>query len=90
MANIKSAEKKARQSEKKNLQNRMVKSRMNTEIKKFKEAVATKEFKLAEELLRVVSGLLDGGAQDGVIHKNKADRNKANFAKMLHKAKEAK
>ena len=87
MANIKSAQKRIGVNEKKNLQNRMIKSEINTNIKKFKNALATKEFKLAEELLRVVSSLLDNGAQDGVLHKNKADRNKANLAKQLSDAK---
>ena len=87
MANIKSAKKRIGVNEKKNLQNRMIKSEINTNIKKFKAALAAKEFKLAEELLRVVSSLLDNGAQDGVLHKNKADRNKANLAKQLSDAK---
>jgi len=87
MANIKSAKKRIGVNEKKNLQNRMIKSEINTNIKKFRGAVAAKEFKLAEELYAVVSSLLDNGAQDGVLHKNKADRNKAKLAKLLSGAK---
>ena len=92
MANIKSAKKRAKVSEKKNLENRMIKSKINTHVKKYKAAVTAKEFVLADELLRVVVSLLDNGAQDGVMHKNKADRNKAKLTKMLHdaKAKESK
>ena len=90
MANTKSAQKRVSVTEKKNLQNRMIKSEINTNIKKFKTAVAASEFALAEELLRIVTSSLDNGAQDGVLHKNKADRNKASLAKMLSKAKTAK
>ena len=84
MANIKSAQKRVGVNEKKNLQNRMIKSEINTNIKKFRAAIAAKEVELATELLRVVTSLLDNGAQDGVLHKNKADRNKANLAKTLN------
>ena len=86
MANIKSAKKRIGVNEKKNLQNRMIKSEINTNVKKFKASVAAKEFKLAEELLRVVSSSLDSGVQDSVIHKNKADRDKSKLAKMLSNA----
>ena len=87
MANIKSAQKRIAVNQKKNLQNRMIKSEVNTNIKKFRAAVAAKEFALAEELFRVVSSSLDNAAQDGVFHKNKADRNKATLAKLLSDAK---
>jgi len=87
MANIKSAKKRAKVSEKKNLQNRMAKSEIKTYTKKFLDAIKTKELALAEELLRVLTSLVDNGAQDGVMHKNKADRNKAKFSKMLDTAK---
>ena len=86
MANIKSAKKRIGANEKKNLQNRMVKSAINTDIKKFRASVTAKEFKLAEELLRVVTSSLDKGVQDGVLHKNKADRNKAKLTKLLNNA----
>ena len=87
MANIKSAEKRIDVNEKKRQQNRSQKSAINTDIKKFKAAVAAKEFKLADELYNVVTSSLDNGAQDGVLHKNKADRNKAKLAKLLSDAK---
>ena len=83
MANIKSAKKRIGVNEKKNAQNRMIKSELNTNIKKFKAAVAAREVALAEAQLRVLTALLDNCAQDGIIHKNKADRNKAKFSKML-------
>lgn len=90
MANIKSAQKRIGVNEKKNLQNRMIKSEISTTIKKFRAAIAANEIKLAEELLRVLSSALDNGAQDGVIHKNKADRNKAKLTKLLDDSKRTK
>jgi len=87
MANIKSAKKRIATNEKKNLENRMVKSKISTEVKKFKAAVAAGEFDLADELLKVVFAELDSAAGDSVMHKNKAARNKAKYSKMLHDAK---
>ena len=87
MANIKSAKKRIATNEKKNLQNRMAKSKISTDVKKFKAAVAAKELKLAEELLSVVFAELDSAAGNDTIHKNKAARNKAKLSKMLHDAK---
>jgi len=90
MANIKSAKKRISVNEKKNLQNRMIKSQINSALKKFRTAVAAKELDLAAELLSVLTSLLDNAAQDGVMHKNKADRNKAKLSKLLSDAKAAK
>lgn len=90
MANIKSAKKRIATNEKKNLENRMAKSKMSTDIKKFKAAVTAGEFVLADEMLKVVFAELDSAAGQNVIHKNKAARNKASLSKMLHDAKNKK
>lgn len=90
MANIKSAEKRILVNQKKTAQNKAQKSELNTFTKKFKTAVAAKEFSLAEELYKSITSLLDKASQDSVIHKNKADRQKASFAAQLSKAKAAK
>lgn len=90
MANIKSAKKRIATNEKKKLENRMVKSKVNTDTKKFKAAVTAGELVLADELLNVLFSELDSAAGSDVIHKNKAARNKANLSKMLHDAKNKK
>jgi len=90
MANIKSAKKRIATNEKKNLENRSAKSKVNTEVKKFKAAIAANEIALAEELLNVVFSELDSAAGSSVMHKNKAARNKAKLSKMLHDAKNKK
>lgn len=87
MANIKSAEKRILVNQKKTAQNKAQKSELNTYIKKFKTSVTAKEFTLAEELYITVTKLLDKAAQDSVIHKNKADRQKAILATQLQTAK---
>ena len=87
MANIKSAKKRIATNEKKNHENRMVKSKISTDIKKFKTAVAAGEFVLAEEILKGVFAELDSAAGGNVLHKNKAARNKAKLSKLLHEAK---
>ena len=82
MPNIKSAEKRVKTTEKKNLRNRMVKSKMKTAIKKFEAAVDAGS-EDAEALMRQASGEVDKAASKGVIHKNAANHKKAQLAKKL-------
>lgn len=84
MPNIKSAVKRVKVTEKKNLRNRMVKSAMKTQVKKFETAVAANEADAA--ILSATQGMLDRAAAKGVIHKNAANRKKARLAKRLAKA----
>ena len=85
MPNIKSAIKRVKVSEKKNLRNRMIKSAMRTSIKKFETAVAAGT--ADQKILSTTQGAVDKAASKGVIHKNAANRKKARLAKRL--AKEA-
>jgi small subunit ribosomal protein S20 len=84
MANIKSAIKRIKVNETKRERNKPVKSALATEIKKFRLAVDNNELKHAEELLKEVFSALDSAAADNVIHKNKADREKAKLSKLLY------
>ena len=83
MPNIKSAEKRVKINKKKTAENKSVKSRLSTYIKKFKAAIANKDFQVAEIAYNDVISLLDKAASDNVIHKNNANRKKAHFAKLL-------
>ncbi|MBO5022623.1 MAG: 30S ribosomal protein S20 [Clostridia bacterium] len=83
MPNIKSAEKRVKVIETKTAQNKAIKSRISTFIKKFKTAVANKEVENAEKMYVEVVSLMDKAAVDNVIHKNSANRKKAHFTKML-------
>lgn len=90
MANIKSAIKRINVTRTKNSQNRPIKTQISNEIKKFKTALAAKELKHAESQLNVVFSVLDSAAVDNVIHKNKANRQKAKLAAELAKAQNKK
>ena len=81
--NIKSAIKRVKVSEKKNLRNRMIKSSMKTSVKKFDTAIA--EGNADAALLSATQGAVDRAASKGVIHKNAANRKKARMAKRLNK-----
>lgn len=83
MPNIKSAEKRMGTALKNRKINRSIKSKMATNIKKFKTAIANKEIETAEAQFKIVVSLLDSASQDNVIHKNNASKKQAHFAKML-------
>lgn len=87
MPNIKSAIKRVGVNEKKNLENRMIKSKILTYTKKFKEQVKENNLEEASKLLSEVFSLLDTAAKDNVIHKNNANSKKATLAKLLDNAK---
>ena len=73
MANHKSALKRVGVSEKKNLRNRMITSQVKTAVKSFDKALASED-KAAVESAYV------NAAGKGVIHKNAANRKKAQLA----------
>lgn len=73
MPNIKSAKKRVLVSDKKRLENKMVRSQMNTAVKKFNAAIAENNVELAESLLPKTSSMIDNAAVKGVIHKNAAN-----------------
>ena len=87
MPNIKSAIKRVKVTEKKNLRNRMIKSAMRTNVKKFATALEAGQADAA--LLNATQGAVDKAAAKGVIHKNAANRKKARLAKALNKAAQA-
>lgn len=76
LANIKSAIKRAELNVKQNEKNSAQKSAMRTAIKAFEENPS-------EELYRVASSAIDKAETKGLIHKNKAGRDKARLAAKL-------
>ncbi len=84
MPNIDSAVKRVRTSEKANLQNNAQKSAMRSAIKKF-EAAAAESAENSEELLKAAVKAVDAAASKGLIHKNKAARDKSRLVKKLAK-----
>lgn len=82
MPNIKSAKKRVKVIAKKTLQNKMIKSALKTDLKKFDVAVSTNDANVGELYKDAVSAV-DKAALKGTIHKNKANRTKAQLAKKL-------
>jgi small subunit ribosomal protein S20 len=76
MANIKSAIKRAELNVKANERNASQKSAMRTAIKKFEAAPS-------EELYRTASAAIDKAESKGLIHVNKASRDKSRLAAKL-------
>ena len=83
MPNIKSAIKRVKVTEKKNLRNRMIKSAMKTQIKKFETAVSANG--ADAKLLSATQGAVDKAAAKGVIHKNAANRKRLAWRSVLPK-----
>ncbi len=81
MPNIKSAEKRVSVSATKKLQNQMIRSQMQTAVRKFNAAIAEGDVENAKKLLPVASSKIDNAATKNVIHKNAANRKKAQIAK---------
>lgn len=85
MPNIKSAKKRVRVSEKKNLQNRMFKSALHTSIRKYNVALEEGNKEAASAIYRETVKKIDQGVAKGIIHKNAAARKKSQFTKALSK-----
>lgn len=78
MPQHKSAVKRVRQTERRNLRNRAARSKMRTMMKKLH---ATEDAQEASEMLNEVKSFLDKMASRNIIHKNKA----AHFKSQLEK-----
>lgn len=85
MANIKSAQKRIKQTEKRTLQNKSVKTALKTTLKKFEIGVGEKAENSAD-LYQAAVKSLDKAASKGIIHKNTAARKKSRLAARLQKA----
>lgn len=84
LPNIESQIKRVRTNAKATLANNSQTSAMRTAIKKFDTAVA-EGAENVEELLRAAHKAIDGAASKGLIHRNKASRDKSRLAAKLSK-----
>ncbi|HHT86768.1 MAG TPA: 30S ribosomal protein S20 [Clostridiales bacterium] len=84
MANIKSAIKRIKTSRKSNLRNRMLISSMRTAIKRVKAARESGDAEALKAAYIAAVSKADKAASKGAIHKNAANRRKAQLAKMLN------
>ncbi len=80
MANIKSAKKRALTSEKRRQHNASRRSMMRTYFKKVVAAIEAGDKEAAQQAFSAVVPVLDRYATKGLIHKNKAARNKSRLA----------
>lgn len=83
LANIKSAKKRIKVIDKKTARNRMLKSALKTALKKFDAAIAEKNAEAANQLYPETVKRVDMACTKGIIHKNKANRAKAQLAAKL-------
>ena len=84
MAN-RSAEKRERQNVKRRMHNRMIKSSVRTQIKKFDAAVVAGDKEAAKDAMALSFKLLDSAASKGVLHRNTASRKKSRIHKAFAK-----
>ncbi len=90
MPNIKSAKKRVLTSAKKKESNNVVEQRTKTSIKKFIKEVETGNAENANEKLNVAIKNIDKAAGSGLMHKNKAARQKSRLMKMKNNIEETK
>ena len=80
MANIASARKAARQSEKRRVHNASQRSALRSAIKRVRKAIEAGDKAAARSVLRDSTKVLDSIADKEIIHKNKAARHKSRLS----------
>jgi small subunit ribosomal protein S20 len=90
MANTKSAEKSARQSEKRNARNAAVITAIKSRQKKLRSTISSGDAAAAKVQFDDLSSALDKAAKRGIIHRNVANRRKSRLNKAVIAAKAAK
>ena len=84
MPNIKSASKRVLIAKERNARNKVEKSVLKTNVKKFYAAVAEGNREAAESAYKVAIRTYDKAAASGLIHKNNAANKKSKLAKKLN------
>ena len=90
MANHFSALKRARQTDKKSTVNRANSSRLRTQLRKLRTALASGDQSQTQSLYRETVSLIDQSVKKGVIHKNTGSRYKSRLSKRVKAAAAAK
>ena len=83
MANIKSAEKRARQAIKRQVHNITLRSKMRTAIKKARSALAAGEKAGAQAAVKAATPVIDSMVNKGIIHRNTAARHTSRLSALL-------
>ena len=87
MPNIKSAKKRVRVTATKTMQNKMHKTALKTELKKYDAALASGDAAAAQAAYRQAVKKVDQAAAYGIIHKNAAAHKKSQLTKKLNQTK---
>lgn len=83
MANIKSAQKRARQAEKARLHNMGLRSKMRTLVRNVVKAVEKGDKGAADAAYKDAVPVIDSMVNKGIVKKNKAARHKSRLNKMI-------
>jgi len=86
LANIKSAQKRIRVSQRKRLRNKPVRSQTKTLVTKAEDLVFAGDIEPAKEAVAAAVSSLDKAAEKGIIHSNNAARRKSRLVKKLNQA----
>jgi small subunit ribosomal protein S20 len=84
VANIKSAEKRARQAVKRRAHNMTLRSKMRTAVKKVRAAAATGGKTAAAEAYKAAVPVIDSMVNKGVVHRNTAARHKSRLSALVN------
>ena len=84
MPNIKSAKKRVKVIAAKTLQNKMFRTQLKTDIKKYEAALQTGDVEAATAAYKLAVKKVDQAVANGILHKNAAARKKSQFAKKLN------
>jgi small subunit ribosomal protein S20 len=87
MSNTKSAERRMRNSARKQTQNRSINTRLHSLEKKYVQLLGAGKKDEAAKAFQVVSSALDKAAKTGTVHKSRASRKKSRLALRLNKLK---
>lgn len=90
MPNIKSAKKRVLTSAKKRENNNVIEQKTKNSVKKYVKEVEAGNKENAKEKLDIAIKNIDKAASSGLIHKNKAARQKSRLMKMNNKLEETK
>ena len=85
MANIKSAKKRIKVIDRQTLENKSLKSKIATYVKKYKVAVDNNEKENATKLLSETFSLIDSAVSKGTLQKATANRKKARLSLYANK-----
>ena len=86
MSTHKSAEKRVRSSEKRQMRNKSIRSEVKTQVTKAERLVFTGDIEPAKEAVAAAVAILDKAAEKGILHPNNTARRKSRLMKKLNQA----